>query len=84
MLDIRGFSCDHELGQTIHFSEKVRKNHLKLMDTFFQSELTQHLPFASLSRFVQESIKKLNEPIPLNEQQQPTISQKQKSMENEK
>jgi len=34
-LDQRGFTCDSRAGQTVHFSEKVKMNTLKVMKTLF-------------------------------------------------
>ena len=38
MLDQRGFTCDTEKGQTSHFSEKVKKNFIKLVFTLFSDD----------------------------------------------
>ena len=33
-LDMRGFTYDHEMGQTVHCLEKLKKNMLKLLKGF--------------------------------------------------
>lgn len=38
ILDKRGFKIEQEMGQTVHFSEKVKKNTLKLVKLLFNEE----------------------------------------------
>ena len=56
-LNIRGFFYDTHLGQTAHFTEKIKKNTFKLMCTFFEKEDTQKIVINKLLDLVRENIK---------------------------
>jgi len=67
ILDSRGFTFDHEQGQTVHFCEKLKKNMLKLLKAFSQSKQLRTFAFQILFTFIKESIVKLNKPIEMND-----------------
>lgn len=88
LLRQRGFSCNSELGQTVHFTEDLKKNTLKLFSFLFNSEELSALDpaeaFDIIYNFVLDSISVLNKPIELDEQGKPKMTQKEKNKENEK
>ena len=65
MLSQRGFSHDTEMGQTAHFSEKVKKNTMKWIE-FSVIKRKENLSF--ISQFMCDCLDKLNKPPEVNEQ----------------
>jgi hypothetical protein len=82
-LDIRGFSFDVDLGQTQHFTEKIKKNTLKLLNILFRKENTQNSVISKLRSLVLDNIKQINSTIDLDENQYPVMSQFDKDKLNE-
>ena len=95
LLENRGFSHNTEMGQTAHFSEKVKKNMSKLYKflilerteqaTAGKGGLTQQSQYLmALKDTIVKNMKTMDAPIELNENQQPVMTQAQKNKENEK
>jgi hypothetical protein len=68
----------------VHFSEKVKKNTMKLCKLLFLSENQRSFAFSKVHDFINCNIKELNKPIELNEQQQPVMTLKEREIINVK
>jgi len=82
-IDIRGFNFDIDLGQTQHFTEKIKKNTLKLLHILFSKEETQNTVISKLRSMILANIKQINEPIAFDEKQYPVMSIFEKDKLNE-
>ena len=82
LVNQRGFTCNTHQGQTIHFSEKVKKNLLKLLTHMFRDQSKE--VFRILYKQVMSAITIYNEPIELDENKQPKMTQSEKQALNEK
>jgi len=87
-LDQRGFTSDVRAGQTVHFTEMVKKNALKVLKILFMQPegegLSKQHVFEVLVKHVRNAIEIYNKPIELDENKQPKITQKEKKTINEK
>lgn len=83
------------MGQTAHFSEKVKKNMSKLHKFLILERVeqvradgdgptSQHQYLMTLKDTIVANMKAMDAPIELNENQQPVMTQAQKNKENEK
>lgn len=83
------------MGQTAHFSEKVKKNMSKLYKFLILERVeqvradddgptSQHQYLMTLKDTIVANMKAMDAPIELNENQQPVMTQAQKNKENEK
>ena len=83
------------MGQTAHFSEKVKKNMSKLYKFLIleraeqvradgDGPTSQHQYLMTLKDTIVANMKAMDAPIELNENQQPVMTQAQKNKENEK
>ena len=78
LLDKRGFSIDSHMGQTIHFSEKLKKNTISLVNILFEHDSYRKLGFSLITSLISENILEMRKPIELNENQQPVMSDLEK------
>jgi hypothetical protein len=83
LLEQRGFSHNKDMGQTAHFSEKVKKNMSNLykflilrrpaLERNVEGPKVNYLE--ALKDSIVKSIKAMDAPIELNENQQPVMTQ---------
>ena len=76
LVNQRAFSWDTDKGQTIHFSEKVKKNLQKLLTHMFTDQPRE--VFQILYDLVVQAITIYNAPIEMDENKQPKMSQNDK------